>query len=212
MLDFVKPQTVDTSSNDEAIWNTTGYYEIAGNRNISTYMGGNWGGLVYHWQWFNFGLPFFQDYRAANDGRIPFVAPSPAGRWSFGRTNVSEELFQDFMQRKATYESFIKDHVLTYNNETCTNAIIVTPSNIGSGPNYRVSVVHFAMKRPDIIEPLPTSSKCRYWLHRRRGCRCFREWNTRIDHPYRSSSIRVQHHQPHRVSSSHYRLAGCTRL
>lgn len=142
LLDFVRPETVDTRSDYEALWNETGFYETAGGRNISTYLGGNWGGLVYHWQWFNFGLPFFQDYGAANDGRIPFVAPSPAGRWAFGRTNVSVALFQDFSQRKDTYESFVNEQVLTHDNETCTNAIIVSPSNTGSSPNYRVSRTH----------------------------------------------------------------------
>ncbi|OCF30351.1 hypothetical protein I316_07995 [Kwoniella heveanensis BCC8398] len=136
LLDFVRPQTVDTRSDYESVWNETGYYEAAGNRNISVYMGGNWGGLVYHWQWFNFGAPFFEDYQAANDGRNPFVAPSPAGRWAFGRTNITEEMYQDFHRRKDTYQQFITKHVLTHDNDTCTNAIIVSPSTTGS-TNYR---------------------------------------------------------------------------
>ncbi|WVW82683.1 hypothetical protein I302_104694 [Kwoniella bestiolae CBS 10118] len=136
LLDFVRPQDVDLRSDYDSVWNETGYFETAGNRNISVYMGGNWGGLVYHWQWFNFGAPFFEDYQAANDGRNPFVAPSPAGRWAFGRTNITEEMFQDFLQRKATYEQFVTEHVLTYDKDTCTNAIIVTPSTTGN-TNYR---------------------------------------------------------------------------
>lgn len=100
-------------------------------------MCGVYGNLVTYYQWTEFGQPWYEDYVAQNEGRLPFVSPSPLIRWQYGANNVSEELFNDGNARKEYYQEFITSDVLIKDETTCSNAIYAEPANTGS-TSYRV--------------------------------------------------------------------------
>lgn len=68
--------------------------------------------------------PFFADYAAVHDGRIPFINPAPAARWEFGDSypnttvdiaNTNRTLFADWFSHE----------VLIANNEkTCSDSLL----------------------------------------------------------------------------------------
>jgi hypothetical protein len=135
LTDFLAPSSVDNKS-FEGFWNSTGRFD-ANNVSSSAYMNGVYGNLITYYQWTEFGQPWYEDYAAQNDGRLPFVAPSPLIRWQYGANNVSEELFNDGLARKEYYKEFITSEVLVTDEVTCSNAIYAEPANTGS-TSYRV--------------------------------------------------------------------------
>ena len=137
LTDFLAPSSVENQSL-EGYWNSTGRYE-AQNASSSDYMEEVYGNLITYYQWTNFGQPWYEDYAAQNDGRLPFVSPSPLVRWQYGANNVSEELFNDGLAKKEYYQEFITSDVLIKDDTTCSNAIYAEPANTGS-TSYRVRV------------------------------------------------------------------------
>lgn len=136
LTDFLAPSEVNSQS-FEGFWNSTGRFDT-NKGSSSAYMNGVYGNLISYYQWTQFGQPWYEDYAAQNDGRLPFVSPSPLVRWQYGANNVSEELFQDGLARKEYYQEFITGDVLVADNATCSNAIYAEPANTGS-TSYRAS-------------------------------------------------------------------------
>ncbi|KAK8843917.1 hypothetical protein IAR55_006709 [Kwoniella newhampshirensis] len=136
VTDFIKPTTIDNRT-FEGFWNSTGMYEQTGNQSTAAFLRNTWGTLVDYWQWNNFAVPWFEDYGASNDGRIPFVAPSPNIRWAWGRVNLTQANYDEEVRRKAVYQSFVIDNVLTPDNTTCSKTIYFSPYNTGTSPAYR---------------------------------------------------------------------------
>jgi hypothetical protein len=128
----------------EGFWNSTGRFDTK-NESSSAYMADVYGNLITYYQWTKFGKPWYEDYAKQNDGRLPFVSPSPLIRWQYGANNVSEELFQDGLARKEYYQDFITSDVLISNNTTCSSAIYAEPANTGT-TSYRVSHSHLRHK------------------------------------------------------------------
>lgn len=95
-------------------------------------------------QYFNFGAPWIADYQAQNEGRTPFINPTPLTRWSFARANVSQALFAEAGRKQQIYADFIRNGVLQSDSERCSRAIYVAPNNLGS-TSYRVSSIHRAL-------------------------------------------------------------------
>lgn len=136
--------TIETR-NFEGYWNSTGRFESTGG-NSSTYLAGVYGTLISYYQYNNFGLPWIQDYQSLNEGRVPFISPSPLVRWTFGRNNVTEQLFQQAAAKKQAYLEFVRNDVLQKDNTTCSRAIYLEPNSLGT-PSYRVSLTCCLFRR-----------------------------------------------------------------
>lgn len=138
VTEYVSPVTIDNRS-FEGFWNATGYHTQTGNLSTSAYLSAVWGTLVDYGQWNTFAVPWFADYASANDGRIPFVAPSPNTRWAYGRVNLTQADYDEALRRKEVYRTFLVENVIVPDNVTCSSSIYITPYSTGSSPNYRVS-------------------------------------------------------------------------
>jgi Asp-tRNA(Asn)/Glu-tRNA(Gln) amidotransferase A subunit family amidase len=137
LTSYVNPTTIDTRDFD-GFWNDTGRFAQFGNETTNTYMAKVYGSLIGYYQWFNFAVPWISDYQTINDGRIPFIDPSPLVRWDYGRFNVTAADFNASMAKKEVWGDFINTAVLPPDNTTCTEAIYVIPFTLGS-VSYRVN-------------------------------------------------------------------------
>lgn len=139
-LDFLKPTSVDESPSFEGLWNSTGNFDSAGNRSLSALVGPIYTYLINHYQWFSFAAPWFEEYAAVNDDRLPQIPPVPTSRWGNGRVNVTDEIYAQSLADKQTYMDFISENVLVADNVTCSSTIYAYPYNTGESPSYRVSL------------------------------------------------------------------------
>jgi hypothetical protein len=136
---LIKPTTVDSLS-DESYWNNTGQFAAHNNTSVNSYLGVGYGIMIDYNQWHTFGVPWFADYAAQNDGRTPFVAPSPRIRWAYGRVNITADDYQEAVARKQEYAEWFNSNVLVPDNRTCSNSLYVTPwTGSNARPSYRVS-------------------------------------------------------------------------
>jgi hypothetical protein len=78
--------------------------------------------------------PFYADYAAAHEGRLPFVDPVPLYRWSFG--DSSTETIADAVANKTTFMDWFGSNVLVPTPKTCSDKILLY---VGSNAdvNYR---------------------------------------------------------------------------
>lgn len=67
--------------------------------------------------------PFYADYAAANDGRKPFVNPSPLARWAFGESFPPTQLAEENRKRKV-FSDWFSSEVLAPNDETCSDGFL----------------------------------------------------------------------------------------
>ena len=139
LTSYVKPSTIETQE-FEGYWNATGRFQTY-NGTSSTYLTAVYGTLIAYFQYTNFGIPWIADYSRQNEGRVPFISPSPLVRWNFGRDNVTQTSFDAALAKKQVYEDFIKSAVLQSDAERCSRSIYVTPSTVGTA-SYRVSRAH----------------------------------------------------------------------
>lgn len=137
LLSLINPSDIDYKDFD-GFWNVTGQFESVGNLALSDYLNDTYANLITYYQWNNFGQPWFEDYAAQNDGRQPFVDPSPLIRWQYARDNVTEAELNASLSKKQVFKDFIDQDVLVFENSTCSNAIYVEPFTLGATA-YRVS-------------------------------------------------------------------------
>lgn len=63
----------------------------------------------------------YSDYASANDGRRPFVDPSPLGRWAFGDLSPSLE---EGLANKTTFMKWFTTNILYRDDKSCSQAIL----------------------------------------------------------------------------------------
>ncbi|TAQ84798.1 hypothetical protein B7494_g6878 [Chlorociboria aeruginascens] len=78
-------------------------------------------------------------------GRDPYLPPSTANRWMFGR-NITAEDRAVAVKQVDVYKAWFEEHVLGPDSDTLSNAILVLPWTAGFA-NYR-----------DTIKPIPNDS------------------------------------------------------
>lgn len=135
LLSLLAPATVDTLD-FEGHWNSSGRFRQV-NGSLAQYLPEVYFNLVTWYQWYNLGKPWFEDYAKMNDGRQPFVDPSPSVRWAYARNNMTEADFERSTAKKAVFKEFIDTSVLVKDEKTCSSAIYVMPFGLGTAA-YRV--------------------------------------------------------------------------
>jgi hypothetical protein len=67
--------------------------------------------------------PFYADYAAANDGRLPFVNPVPLYRWGYG--DNATETIEEAVANKTTFMDWFNSEILVATPETCSDKILL---------------------------------------------------------------------------------------
>ncbi|RBR10358.1 hypothetical protein FVER53590_12471 [Fusarium verticillioides] len=67
--------------------------------------------------------PFFKDYAAAHDGRVPFVNPSTNGSWSWSDT--LPPLLDEAIANKTIFKTWWDEVMLPENSETCSESLML---------------------------------------------------------------------------------------
>lgn len=79
--------------------------------------------------------PFFADYAAAHDGRVPFIDPAPTIRWNWGDTFPTTTVDVANVNR-TFFANWIADQVLIPDAETCSESLLLYVGSQAS-VNYR---------------------------------------------------------------------------
>lgn len=113
--------------------------------------------------------PFYADYAAAHEGRLPFVDPVPLARWAFG--DSLSETIADANRNRTVFTEWFETNVLTPDAKTCSNKLLVYVGSEAS-TNYRnqyldppTAPVGFGFSRvspfwggPDMVVPIGQAS------------------------------------------------------
>jgi hypothetical protein len=75
--------------------------------------------------------PFYEDYGAVHDGRLPFVDPSPLIRWAWGDTYPDSAL-DEALYNKTLFQDWFNSNVLTPDPDTCSNAFLMYVGSTGT--------------------------------------------------------------------------------
>lgn len=67
--------------------------------------------------------PFYADYAATHDGRLPFVDPVPLARWTFG--DESPYTIADSISNKTLFMDWFNSNILVSDPETCSDALLL---------------------------------------------------------------------------------------
>ncbi|KAG8526482.1 uncharacterized protein KY384_008682 [Bacidia gigantensis] len=78
--------------------------------------------------------PFYAAYRAAHDGRHPFVDPTPLARWAFG-DGYPESALTDAINNKTAFQNWYSENVSRNDSTTCSDSLVLY-SGFGD-PVYR---------------------------------------------------------------------------
>lgn len=68
--------------------------------------------------------PFYAEYAAVHDGRVPFIDPSPLTRWNWS-DQYPLSAIDDARKNKTIFTDWFSDNVLVPDNETCSNSIML---------------------------------------------------------------------------------------
>lgn len=79
--------------------------------------------------------PFYADYAAKYQGRLPFVDPVPLIRWAYGDSFPSSAT-QDALKNKTIFADWFNSHVLGPDPKSCSDKILLYVGSEGD-PVYR---------------------------------------------------------------------------
>lgn len=68
--------------------------------------------------------PFYRDYAAVHDGRLPFVNPNALTRWTYADTRPDSDL-EEAIANKTAFMEWFNGQVLVEDGETCSNAFLL---------------------------------------------------------------------------------------
>jgi hypothetical protein len=82
--------------------------------------------------------PFYRDYAAVHDGRLPFVDPAPLARWAYGDSLPASAL-DDAIRNKTLFMDWFNTEILPPVSDTaqCSSALMLYVQTTGSGTNTR---------------------------------------------------------------------------
>ena len=126
--------TKTTALNYTSLWEAT-RPTAAGTSSISDYLSYVYPTLIGQQQYNIFTLPFYADYEAANQGRRPFVDPSPLIRWAWAAAEGSGATNQA-LGNKTVFMDWWEATVMLPNAESCSESLLLYVGSNAS-PTYR---------------------------------------------------------------------------
>lgn len=79
--------------------------------------------------------PFYEDYAAKHDGRLPFVDPVPLLRW--GWADNSTKTVEEAVANKTAFMSWFNSTVLVADEQTCSNSLLMYVGSLVGETLYR---------------------------------------------------------------------------
>ncbi|KAL0934663.1 glutamyl-tRNA amidotransferase [Colletotrichum truncatum] len=109
--------------------------------------------------------PFYADYAAANEGRLPHINPAPLQRWALG--DRSNSTIEEGLKSKALFMEWFNNEILHRDPRSCSNRLLLyvprTPVSTPrdryiTGPQspkpFSTSKISVMSKTPDIVIPI----------------------------------------------------------
>jgi hypothetical protein len=87
--------------------------------------------------------PFYADYAAIHDGRLPFVDPVPLVRWAFGESTSAT--IAEAVANKTTFMNWFESKVLVADDDTCSDKILMY---VGSDASVQYRNQYFPAPTP----------------------------------------------------------------
>ena len=89
-------------SNGTTVFNVSSAFASSNisNASLEDYYYETYIALVGHYQYYNIGIGFINDYKAIYDGRTPFIDPIPRVTWQYGSSNVTNATYDEQLNRK----------------------------------------------------------------------------------------------------------------
>ncbi|KAF9776880.1 hypothetical protein IL306_004872 [Fusarium sp. DS 682] len=77
--------------------------------------------------------PFFRDYAAAHDGRLPYIDPAPSVRWAWGESQP-DSMLDDAIKNKTIFMDWFNQNVLRKDKDPqrCSSGILLHAESTGS--------------------------------------------------------------------------------
>jgi Asp-tRNA(Asn)/Glu-tRNA(Gln) amidotransferase A subunit family amidase len=124
LIDFLEQVTAFIQANTTAIdipkaWEATSNVNVT----LDSYLNITYAIIIAQQQIKNIRDPFYADYAAANDGRRPFINPSPLARWSFGETFPPTQLAEE-NRKRSIFSSWFETEVLAADEQTCSDGFL----------------------------------------------------------------------------------------
>ena len=92
--------------------------------------------------------PFFADYAAVHDGRIPFVDPAPLIRWAFGDSFPNSTL-TEAIYNKTLFMNWFQENVVPPAPKTCSDSLFIYVGSTAE-PNERNQYSGYVQLKPFI--------------------------------------------------------------
>ena len=86
--------------------------------------------------------PFFADYAAVHDGRLPFVDPAPLVRWAFG-DSYPESTLAEAVTNKTIFMDWFNSNILTNDSTTCSDSLLLYVGSTAASVNYRNQYIEY---------------------------------------------------------------------
>ncbi|KAI0177538.1 amidase signature domain-containing protein [Pestalotiopsis sp. NC0098] len=113
-------------------WAATGPAEVAG-LELNDFLNTTYPALITKEQIPLVREPFYADYAAAHDGRLPFIDPSPRNRWGWADTQP-DSILDDARRNKTLFMDWFNTEVLPPVDDPliCSSRILLHPVSTGS--------------------------------------------------------------------------------
>ncbi|CAN9468423.1 unnamed protein product [Alternaria alternata] len=131
LIDFLGNVTEFLSANATA-YNVTASFDAA-NADIApltTFMNLTYALLITKQQTELVREPFYADYAAIHDGRLPFVNPVPLARWGWGDNQTYT--VEDAVANKTIFQTWTNETFLAPSPETCSESLVMYVGSTGS--------------------------------------------------------------------------------
>ncbi|EOD49366.1 putative glutamyl-trna amidotransferase protein [Neofusicoccum parvum UCRNP2] len=79
--------------------------------------------------------PWYAEYAAAHDGRLPFVDPAPLARWAYG--DNSSATIEEAVANKTEFMAWFNSSVLVPDAETCSSSLLLYIGSTEADVDYR---------------------------------------------------------------------------
>ncbi|GME52951.1 Amidase [Neofusicoccum parvum] len=114
--------------------------------------------------------PWYAEYAAAHDGRLPFVDPAPLARWAYG--DNSSATIEEAVANKTEFMAWFNSSVLVPDAETCSSSLLLYIGSTEADVDYRneyleaptvpygfsTSRVSVFSEAPDMVVPIGAAS------------------------------------------------------
>lgn len=108
----------------------------ANGQSLSALMNLAYPALISLQQWRLLTVPFYSDYAAKNNGKRPFVDPSPLIRWAYGQKNLSSNAEETAIANATIFKNWWETKVILPSEESCSESLLLYVGSDGS-PSYR---------------------------------------------------------------------------